>query len=202
MTQNARPRYGTPRWVKWFAGIVVVLIVLVVVVAIFAETEDSDDATPVAPTATEAVTPTMVVTSVPTATPTPRPTLAPASREEIASRCAEQYRRLLGNDEDGYRCGGLLPEGLRRQAERERQREEAVREREERATVCERLRLAWHEWRLRGDSERARRLANERLIAAYPAEHLDFVRQDLKYGSHTWSAGIDALHAELGCPRP
>ncbi len=52
MTQNARPRYGTPRWVKWFAGIVVVLIVLVVVVAIFAEGEDSDDDVPAAPTAT------------------------------------------------------------------------------------------------------------------------------------------------------
>lgn len=202
MTQNARPRYGTPRWVKWFAGIVVVLIAIVVVVGIFAETEESDDATPVAPTATEAVTPTTVVTSVPTATPTPRPTLAPPSREEIANRCDKQYRHLVGNDEDGYRCGELTAEGYNRKRERERQAEEAIREREERAAVCERLRLAWHEWRLRGDSERARRLANERLIAAYPAEHLDFVRQDLKYGSHMWSAGIDALHAELGCPRP
>lgn len=49
MTQNARPRYGTPRWVKWFAGIVVVLIAIVVVAAIFAETERADDDVPAAP---------------------------------------------------------------------------------------------------------------------------------------------------------
>ena len=175
MTQNARPRYGTPRWVKWFAGIVVVLIAIVVVAAIFAEGEESDDDVPVAPAATETVTPTTVVTSVPTATPTPRPTLAPPSKEEIANRCAKQYRHLVGNDEDGYRCGDLNAEGYNRKRERERQaRIESERREEEARTRQADLPVA--------DGDYAARSSNA--LDAYLAAH-NAVTRELTYAGAT-----------------
>ena len=92
MTSDARPRHGTPRWVKWFAGIVVVLIALMVVAVIFGEAEESDDVAPAAPTATEAVTPTTAITSVPTATPTPTPMPTP-----IVATCPDD-RDLAGTE--------------------------------------------------------------------------------------------------------
>lgn len=112
MTSDARPRHGTPRWVKWFAGFVVVFIVLMVIAIIFAEGEDLDGA---APTATEAVTPTTAMTSVPTATPTPTPAPTP-----IVATCPDD-RDLAGTEFSylpaeqsldeavGDNCGPLAP---------------------------------------------------------------------------------------------
>lgn len=82
MTENARPRYGTPRWVKWFAGIVVVLIALVVVAVIFGEAEESDDVAPAAPTATASEPPEN------SASPTPVPQLEAVP--DAYERCREQ----------------------------------------------------------------------------------------------------------------
>lgn len=97
MTQNARPRYSTPRWVKWFAGIIAALIALVVVAVIFGAGEESDDAAPVAPvtavaTATEAVTVTPIPTATRPATPTSTPTPT-ATPDPVVGTCTERWDR-------------------------------------------------------------------------------------------------------------